>query len=712
MHDDRPIPARPVIDEYFGRLIPDPYRYLENLDDSKVAAILKAEADRTAAIMELIPGRTALLNRITELGIQSNFPINYLKLRGNLIFYIKSIADSDHCYLYVFDNSTEVENLIVTTESFATEDQPVAISYFEPSWDGHYVVVGFAARGTEQSVIHIYETGTGKELEDKISRARFGWVSWLPDNHSFVYNHLQETGPNDPATDKQQKSVTRLHVLGTDPQTDLPVFGYGVVPEIDPTRLPIVIINDPKSERVLGAVVSGLGDPGEFYIADLLRLGTPDIGWMKIANTSDGITWAGLYGNSLFLISKRGSPRFQLLRTSATHPDLTSASVIATNDAVICGADSAGTVNSNFASDAFYLQLLKAGDTQFLRIPYDESRVPELVRLPFPGTSHDSATDPSRPGLFFNLTSWTRRGDYYYFDPVLKRTMPIKISWDKFEDPDYLEVAEVLVTARDGAQIPLSIVYKKGLKLDGSNPTFLEGYGAYGVPLMPAFIGEYLAWLERNGIWATAHVRGGGENGDDWHLAGQKGTKHNTWRDAIDCGEYLIRRGYTSSDKLAIVGTSAGGILVGRAITERPDLFCAAVNNVPMSDMLRNEVTANGVINIAEFGTIKTETGFQSLLAMSPYHHIEDGKAYPAVLLTTGINDARVDSWQPLKLAARLQSATTSGKPILLRVDYDAGHGVRSTQKQRFAALADQFSFLLWQCGDPDFQPLSFEMVS
>lgn len=707
MHDDRSsIPVRPVVDEYFGRLISDPYRYLENLDDPEVAAILKAEADRTAAIMESIPGRITLLRRITELGIQSKFPINHLKRRGHLIFYIK--LDSDHSHLYFFDGSTAVEKLIVNTRNFAAEDQPVAISYYEPSWNGSYVVVGFAAQGREQSVIRIYETCSGKESGDKIFRARFGWVSWLPDNQSFVYNHLQQTTPNDPVTYKQQKSMTRLHVLGTDPQRDPPVFGYGVVAEIDPARLPIVIINDPKSERVLGAVVSGLGDPGEFYIADLFHLGTPDLRWRKIADTSDEITWAGLHGDSLFLISKKGSPRFRLLRTSAAHPDLTSASVVATNDAVICGADSAGTVNSNFASDAFYLQLLKAGATQFLRIPYDERNAPELVPLPFRGTSYDSATDPSQSGLFFDLTSWTERGDYYYFDSVLKRTAPIEITaGDKFEDPNYLKVAEVLVTARDGAQIPLSIIYRKGMTLDGSNPTILEGYGAYGIPLMPAFRGEYIAWLERGGILATAHVRGGGENGADWHLAGQKGTKHNTWRDAIDCAEYLIRRGYTSSPKLTIVGTSAGGILVGRAITERPELFCAAVNNVPMSDMLRNELTANGVINVAEFGTIKTETGFQSLLAMSPYHQVEEGKAYPAVLLMTGINDPRVDSWQPLKLAARLQAATISGKPVLLRVAYDAGHGVRSTQKQRYAALADQFSFLLWQCGDPEFQPVS-----
>lgn len=704
------IPPRPVVDDYFGCKVSDPYRYLENLSDPDVAAIMKAEADRTRAIMDSIPGRNALLNRITELCNGSKATINHLKVRGDLMFYMKALAGDDLHHLYVLNSETGVERLIVNPEKIDAKNGHIAISYFEPSWDGKRVAVGLASGGGEQTVIHVYDTDTGQELGDTIHGARFAIISWLPDHHSFLYNRLQKTGPNDSVTEKQQKSLMYLHVLGTDQEEDAAIFGYGVNPgiEVDPARLPVVVVNDPQSVQVLAAIVSGLGDAGEFYLGNLEEIGKPGAKWVKVAGIPDQVLWAGLHGDQLFLISKKGAPRFQLLRTSASRPNLANASLIVKSEAVISGPESAGTVNSNFASDAFYLQLFDGGVTRFLRIPYRENNAPELIPVPFSGASGDSATDPSRPGLFFNLTSWTRRGDYHYFDPVMKRTTATGlIPEGRFDRPEHLTVEEVMVTARDGVRIPLSIVYKKGLQLDGSNPTLLKGYGAYGVSLMPVFLVEYLAWLELGGIWAAAHVRGGGEYGEEWHVAGQKLTKPNTWRDAIDCGEYLVSQGYTSPDKLAIAGASAGGILIGRAITERPDLFGAALALVPLSDMLRNEATANGVINIAEFGTTSTEEGFRGLIEMSAYHHVKSGVKYPAVLIITGVNDPRVDCWQALKMAARLQSATTSGKPTLLRVDYDAGHGVGSTNKQRFAELADQFSFLLWQFNDPAFQPVT-----
>lgn len=704
------IPVCPVVEDYFGCEVADPYRYLEDLNEPKVAAIMKAEAERTRAVMDSIPGRNALLKRITELSNGSPATVNHLKARGGLLFYLKALARDELHHLYVLNSETGVEKLIVNPEKIDAKDGHVAISCFEPSWDGKSVAVGLASGGAEQTVIHVYDADTGQELGDTIHGARFAIISWLPDHHSFLYNRLQKAGPNDPVTEKQQKSLMYLHVLGTAQGEDVPVFGYGVNPgiEVDPTRLPVIVVNDPQAVRVLASVISGLGDSGEFYLGNLHEIGKPCAKWIKVAGINDQVTWAGLYGDQLFLISKKGAPRFQLLRASASHPNLADASLIAKSEAVISGPESAGTVNSNFASDAFYLQLLETGVTRFLRVPYHEESAPELIPLPFAGTSLDSATDPLRPGLFFNLTSWTRRGDYYYFDPMTKLTTATGLTpLGRFDHPDYLACKQVMVTARDGVRVPLYIVYKKGLRLDGSNPTLLEGYGAYGVSLVPIFSVEYLAWLELGGIWATACVRGGGEYGEEWHAAGQKLTKPNTWRDAIDCGEYLVRQGYTSPDKLAIAGASAGGILVGRAITERPDLFGAALARVPLCDMLRNEATANGVINVAEFGTARTEEGFRCLLEMSAYHHVKSGVNYPAMLIITGVNDPRVDCWQALKMAARLRAATTSGKPILLRVDYDAGHGVGSTKRQRFAELADQFSFLLWQLNDPLFQTVA-----
>jgi prolyl oligopeptidase len=303
------------------------------------------------------------------------------------------------------------------------------------------------------------------------------------------------------------------------------------------------------------------------------------------------------------------------------------------------------------------------------------------------------------------LSSWTQPQLWYAYDPAS----------DKFTDTglrprspvDYSAIVseEVKVKSHDGRLVPLSIVRRGDLSRNASNPTLLYAYGAYGIRLDASFDPTLLAWLERGGVYAVAHVRGGGEYGEDWHLAGQKLTKPNTWKDFIACGEYLVEQKWTSPARLAGQGGSAGGITVGRALTERPDLFAAIIDDVGMSDTVRFETSANGPPNVPEFGSVSSAEGFKGLLAMSSYHHVEDGAKYPAVLLTTGINDPRVDSWQMGKMTARLQAASASGKPILLRVDFDAGHGIGSTKQQANEGIVDGWAFLLWQFGDPEFQP-------
>jgi prolyl oligopeptidase len=259
-----------------------------------------------------------------------------------------------------------------------------------------------------------------------------------------------------------------------------------------------------------------------------------------------------------------------------------------------------------------------------------------------------------------------------------------------------LTVSEVLVTSHDGAQVPLAILHRADLKRGTPRPTLLVGYGAYGLSIEARFNPRSLAWLERGGVLAFANVRGSGAFGDAWHRAGFKTTKPNTWKDGIACAKYLIAQGYASPKTLGIWGTSAGGIFVGRAVTEAPELFAAAVFDVGMMDTIRSEESANGITNISEFGTVKDPAEFKALLEMSTYHQVKDGAAYPAVLLIHGINDPRVDVWQSAKAAARLQAASTSGKPVLLRLDGQAGHGVGSTAGQQSAKLADIYAFLLW----------------
>jgi prolyl oligopeptidase len=253
--------------------------------------------------------------------------------------------------------------------------------------------------------------------------------------------------------------------------------------------------------------------------------------------------------------------------------------------------------------------------------------------------------------------------------------------------------------------VPVSVVYKKGLKRDGSAPTLIDGYGSYGLNSDPYFGPRFIAWLEQGGVWATAHVRGGGEFGREWHEGGRLLTKPNTWGDMIAAAEKLIADQWTSASKLAIRGGSAGGITVGRSLTDRPDLFVAVISQVGVSNSLRAEFSQNGPPNVPEFGSVSTEDGFKGLYAMDSYQHVKDGAKYPAVLLTTGMTDPRVDPWEAGKMTARLQKATGSGKPVLLRIDFQAGHGLGSTRAQRDEEFGDIFSFILWQAGVAGFQP-------
>jgi prolyl oligopeptidase len=301
--------------------------------------------------------------------------------------------------------------------------------------------------------------------------------------------------------------------------------------------------------------------------------------------------------------------------------------------------------------------------------------------------------------------SWTTSPRWLKYDPKTKAATDTGIQPPLPIDTSGYIAEEVKARSADGTMIPLSIIHSKSFTPDGNHPTHLIGYGAYGISYDAFFDPVWLAWLERGGVIAFAHVRGGGEYGEEWYRAGYKLTKQHTIDDFIASAQYLIENKYTNAQRLSGEGTSAGGILIGGAITQRPDLFAGALIRVGCSNALRGEFTPNGPPNIAEFGTVTDPDGFKALYAMDAYQHVKDGTAYPGVLLTAGINDPRVDPMQPAKMTARLQAATSSKKPVLLRVDYDAGHGMGSTRNQHDLEYADEMSFLLWQFGDPDFQP-------
>lgn len=698
-------PVHPVTDDYYGTKIVDNYRWMETPNNPELASWMKSQNDYTRAVLASIPGRAKLLARIEQVD-QSVPEVRATRLPGDLYLIRKREANGDVYKLYLRHGLNGTDQLLVDPQNVKLA-APVqgkgtnAIMYASPSPDEKYIAVGIAPGGSEPDTeVHVFGTTTRRETGDVIPRAEFGGISWLPDNRSFVYTQMQKLPPGAPVTEIEQKSKARLHVLGTDPASDPVVFGYGAVPSIpvDPRYFGGVTI-PPDSHYALGGVNSGVSPNSALYIEPLTDLGKSNTAWRKVADFSDDVADIEVHGNDLYVLTYKNALRYKVLRTDAHHPDLASAeTIIPPGKAVVQGITA--------AQDALYVQLLDGGIGRVLRVSYDPHPQVKEVDLPFKGTV-GLQTDPRLPGALVYMTSWTKAETIYAYDPMSNQVTDTKLQAPgPYGNPSDVESVEVKVPSYDGTLVPLSIVYPKGMKLDGSSPTLLEGYGAYGLDIDPYFSLIQLAWYEQGGIYAACHVRGGGEYGEEWHLAGKGAKKANTWRDFIACAQYLIKEKYTSPARLAGTGTSAGGILIGRAITSRPDLFAAAIDWVGVSDMLRSEDSANGVPNIPEFGSVKTKAGFDALYAMSPYAHVKPGTKYPAVLLMTGANDPRVDPWEIGKMTARLQAASTSDKPILLRVNYAGGHQIiGGTEQQEQRVFADQFSFLLWQFGVPGFQP-------
>jgi prolyl oligopeptidase len=696
-------PVHPVTDDYHGTKIVDPYRYMENLADPEVQAWVKAQGDYASQTLKAIAGRDALLARVRELDQGAPYRLWILRRWPNGdLHYLKSLATENLDKLYFRDAATGQERLLIDPEKMgdAASGKHVALEFCRPSPDKRYVAYGLAAAGSEQTVLHVLDTTTDKELAETIDRMESDYTPpfWLGDGQSFVYSRRQKLPAGAPPTEVYKLSRACLHKLGSDPNSDPVVFAKDASPRVAMSDADFPSLILPSTSRwAFGKIKHGDTDELTLYAAPIGSLAQPaaEIPWVKICDVADQISDFAVHDDDVYLLSAANASRYKVLKTGLTSPNLATASTVMPEGAsVIQGIMP--------AKDALYVTLLEAGVHAVVRLPYSADAKPQRITAP-PGEVSASpiAANPDTPGVFIATESWTRRGRIYAYDPAAASLTDTRLRpLGKFDDVPGYESHEVMVTSHDGVKIPLSILHKTGLALDGSHPTLINGYGAYGHVMHVNFNPVRLAWLERGGVLAFAHVRGGGEFGKAWHQAGQMATKPNTWLDLIACGEYLCKQGYTTPAKLAGQGGSAGGILIGRAITARPDLFAAALINVGCTDMLRMETTTNGVPNIAEFGSTRTKAGFDALLAMSALHNVKDGVKYPAVLLTHGINDPRVEPWESAKMTARLQAATASGKPVLFRVDYDAGHGIGSTKSQRQEETADQWAFLLWQMGE------------
>jgi prolyl oligopeptidase len=722
-----PAAVQAVVETHHGIEVVDPYRQLEDLADPAVQAWARQQADHAAAVLDGIPGRGQLRARIDELAAAAEHTVGAIdRLADGGLVYSKQPAGADLAVVCL-QEATGAERVVVDP---ATLPRPgggghVAVSFFVASPDGRLLLHGAAAAGSEQETLRVRDLATGRDLRagddtpleiDRLETA-YARPSWLPDSRSFLYIRRQKPAADAAAADAYRFTQAFLHRLdgeaaAGDGDRDILVFGQAAPgsPEFEPMDFPAVIV--PRGSRwAIGQVHHGDEQDISLWALPLADLGSPAARWQPVCTRADLVTDFAVHGDDIYLVTARDAPRARVVRTSLIAADLGRADVVVPAGEAVVHSVAA-------AADALYVGISRAAIRSILRVPYEQPAGREAGGTPLampagePSATIAAAT-ADLPGILLRSGSWIRAGRIHAYDPATGSLADTGLApAGPFDAPDNLVARELLVPSHDGVEIPLSIMHRRDLVRDGSNPVILSGYGAYGSTPAMQFSPTSLAWLERGGVLAVAHVRGGGTFGKAWHHAGRKTTKPNTWKDFLACGDYLVREGYTSPDRLAARGGSAGGILVGRAITERPDLFVAAQIAVGCTDMLRFEFTQNGPPNIPEFGSLADPEEFRGLLAMSTLHHVADGTAYPAVLLTHGLNDPRVEPWQSFKTAARLQAATTSGQPVLLRLDGAAGHGIGSTRSQRHAELADVWSFVLWQCGDPAFQPLSSPLAS
>ena len=616
------------------------------------------------------------------------------QVAGGRLFLELRPPGADTYKLMVLDLPNGAPRVLVDPDA-PHDGKKRALNWWQVSPDGARVVFGVSPAGSEDAPLQIIEVATGRVLPDHIDRVQYPQPSWTADGGAVAFNRLASAAKS--SLDLYKHSVCWLHRVGTDAEQDLRLLAqgqYAAIPVLD-TEFPTVALT-PGSATAIGALQNGVQNELTLYTAPAAAIGQQAAPWRVVCKPADKITGYTLRGDELYLNTYAGAPRYKLLRTSAAGPDLAKASVVVPEGDVLLD-------NALAARDAVYLVGRNDKGLGVLRRLMADGKI-ETLPLPFAGSINDAYADPRQDGLWFLLASWTSSPRLCQATADGKVTVTDHVPAAPYDTSAY--VAEtVLAPAKDGAKVPLSIIYRKGLERNGAAPTILTGYGSYGLSIDPEFVSRYLAWLDLGGIYAVAHVRGGGELGRAWYEAGKKATKPNTWRDLIACAEYMVAAKFTSPAKLAIEGTSAGGITVGRALTERPDLFAVVFSRVGVSNAARSEFSPNGPPNVPEFGSVQDRATAAPLLDMDALSHVRDGTKYPSVMLTTGLQDPRVSPWEPGKMAARLQRASASGNPVLLRVETEGGHGIGSTRSQFDQEYADLFAFALWRMKDPRYQP-------
>jgi prolyl oligopeptidase len=671
-----PTRAEAVVESLHGVEVRDPYRWLEDTAAPEVRAWVEAQNAHTRAVLA-IPSRDRLAARLDALlatgGLGTPVPV-----KGRL-FHARRDGRQDQAVLYVRDSPTGPDRPLIDPNALSAEGT-VALDWWYPSRDGNLLAFGLSRDGSEQSTLYVRDVSTSADLPDTIDRTRACALAWLPDASGFYYTRYPAPG-SVPAGEEAYHRRVYFHRLGASPNEDEEVFGRGRAKEdwLD-VRL------SPDGRWLVVGVSQGWART-EVYFKDRQD---PQTAFVPLARGVEALYHVTPRADHFYVHTNEGAARYRLFRVDPLRPARSEwVELVPEGEDVLEGvAAVGGQLLAEYSVRATSRLRWFDGDGKFLR----EVHLPGVGSLAGMGAEWDGAE------LYFSFQSVTVPPSAYRLDlqtgaVTLWRRVEVEIDLDAYE------LSQETYRSYDGTPVDVFLASRKGLPRDGNNPTILYGYGGFNISLTPSFSAARFAFLERGGLLAIANLRGGGERGEEWHRAGMLGNKQNVFDDFLACAEWLIAERYTRPERLAIMGGSNGGLLVGAAITQRPELFRAAICSVPLLDMVRYHRFLLARLWVPEYGCADNPEQFRWLYAYSPYHRVRDGVAYPAVLLATAESDTRVDALHARKMAARLQAASPSGRPVLLRLEAKAGHGAGKPRGKVVEEVTDVYAFVFRELG-------------
>lgn len=680
-----------VVDTYHGVEVAEDYRWLENWDDPEVKAWSEGQNSFARGELAKLPGIDVIRARVTE--ILESAPVEHYGMtwRGGRLFAIRYQPPKNQPFLVVMPSADEPEAARVIVDPNELDPSgSTSIDWYEPAPDGSVVAVSLSVGGSESGDVHLYETDTGQETGEVIPRVNGGTaggdLAWTPDGSGFLYTRYPREGER-PPEDSAFFQQLWFHTVGTLATEDRLELGE---------HLDKIVEIAVEAETGIGRYLATVqyGDSGRFahYVREL------DGSWKQITEYGDGhVAVAFGPGGSLYVISRQDAPRGKIVRLSSSNTPIDRATVVIPEgeDTIVSKFGRSPTMA--LTESRLFLVYQTGGPSEIRVFDHDGRPLPAPSVPPVSRVGLDMV--PLNGGdLLFSNTSFIDPTAWYRFrtsDGTTDKTALYAEYPVSFEDA---EVVRDFTVSKDGTRIPINIIRSNGTELDGQNPVLLTGYGGFGLARTPRFSALRRIWLDHGGVYAVANIRGGGEYGEEWHRDGSLTKKQNVFDDFYACMSYLVEEGYTTPDRLAIEGGSNGGLLMGAMITQHPEAARTVVSHVGIYDMLRVELSSNGRFNIPEYGTVEDPEQFEALYAYSPYHNVVDGVSYPAVLFLTGANDPRVDPMQSRKMTARLQAASSSGLPILLRTSADTGHGGLPLS-ERIDQIVDAYAFIFNQLG-------------